>query len=58
MSLPEGAIPSLNGAHPHFRQWRCLMVVECVCAHAVLGADQTKVLGGNKPVKRTTLATN
>jgi hypothetical protein len=32
--------------------------VECVCAHAVLGAEQTKILTGYKPVKRTTLATN
>ena len=33
-------------------------LVECVGAHAVLGGEQTKILAGNKPVKRTVLATN
>ena len=32
------------------------VLVECVCAHAVLGGEQTKTLAGNKPVKRTVLA--
>ena len=32
--------------------------IECVCAHVVFRGEQTKTLAGNKPVKRTALATN
>lgn len=34
------------------------VLVESVCAHAVFGREQTKVFAGNKPVKRTVLATD
>lgn len=34
------------------------VLIECVCTHAVLGAEKMKIFTGNKPVKRATLATN